>query len=251
MKALALGIVTIGLVMFLSSVGKAQDESLILYCPFEEGGGDKTEDMTGKNKPGTLNGGIKWVDGKYGGALSFNGTDAFVEIPDNDILDPENITVEMWLNPNDWASQPVLVLHSDNQSGWYVQMWTAAGNGTFCVPEPGADHCHTSPSVTFEKGKFQHLAVTYDQKEINFYLNGELRDTMPESTPITDYDGSMIFGKWSEGGYFYNGILDEVAIYSRLLTREEIKKDMSKGILMAVETSGKLATTWSSIKVKY
>ena len=248
MKVLVLGLAIVGLVMIFSSVGEALDESLILYCPFEEGEGDTTEDVTGNNEPGTLNG-VEWVDGKYGGGLYFDGEHRFVEIPNSGLFDPENITVEMWLNPSDFDyAWPTVVCHNDDVSGWYVQIDGASRGVYFCGA--GAGNWILSNPLGIETEKFQHLAITSDWEETNFFLNGELIQTISQSILMEKYEGSMILGK-ALTCCPYKGILDEVAIYSRILTQEEIKKDMTEGITMAVEPSDKLAATWGSIKVKY
>ena len=44
------------------------------------------------------------------------------------------------------------------------------------------------------------------------------------------------------------GIIDEVAIYKRALTADEVKQDMSKGIIAPVSPAGRLVATWGIIK---
>lgn len=250
MRTLFLSLVIIGFVLALSNSSEAiKEKSLVLYCPFEEGSGKETLDKTGNNKPGILQGGAKWEKGQIGNAISFNGKDAYIEMPDNDILDPQNITVEMWVKPNGFAGDPVLFSHSQNDAGWYVQA-TIAGKVWFCIPEPGGDHCHLTINLTLEIGKFQHLAITYDKKNIKYHLNGELKDTIPEATLVQNRVGPLRFGTWGQLGWWFDGILDEVAIYSRVLTEEEIKQDMKEGILADVSPLSKLTTTWGSIKTK-
>jgi len=51
---------------------------------------------------------------------------------------------------------------------------------------------------------------------------------------------------------FFEGIIDDVAIYNRALTEKEIRTDMGGGVLpLAVQSTEKLATTWGSIKADY
>ena len=50
---------------------------------------------------------------------------------------------------------------------------------------------------------------------------------------------------------FLEGIIGDVAIYNRALTKKEIRTDMEEGVLpLAVQSAGKLTTTWSRIKSK-
>ena len=53
---------------------------------FDEGNGDKAEDSSGTGNDGSIQGGAKWVNGKFGKALSLDGSDAYVEIEHDDSL---------------------------------------------------------------------------------------------------------------------------------------------------------------------
>ena len=51
---------------------------------------------------------------------------------------------------------------------------------------------------------------------------------------------------------FFEGIIDDIAIYNRALTEKEIRTDMGGGVLpLAVQSTEKLASTWGSIKADY
>lgn len=221
--------------------------SLQENLPFEEGAGDTTEDASGNNSPGKLLDGTAWTDkGKFGNAIEFDGT-GYVEFEDNDILDPKKVMFEMWLNLDSFAGSPVLLSHSQNEAGWYIQT-NEAGQVWMCLPEPGNDHCLLTQNLTLELGKFQHLAITFDREEIKYYLDGELLDTIPLDFTIINRAGTLRVGRWGNGCCFTDGIIDEVAVYSAVLTKEEIQEDMKKSVLFAVDPAGKLTTTWGFIK---
>ncbi len=59
---------------------------------FDDGGGAVAEDSSGNGKDGELAGGAEWVDGQFGGALEFNGTDAWVTVPEIDPLEKATIS---------------------------------------------------------------------------------------------------------------------------------------------------------------
>ena len=99
MKSMILALLVITIVLVSPFVGKAiqGDDSLKLYLPFEEGTGKVAKDKSGNGNDGTLEGGTKWIDGKYGQAISLNGKDSGVTVPDSDSLDtPDEVTVEAW-----------------------------------------------------------------------------------------------------------------------------------------------------------
>ena len=84
MRFLFLVLLVASFVFLISSVEQAmKDESLVLYFPFDEGTGNTTKDLNGNENHGTING-AKWLNGKVGEALSFDGSDS-VRVADFDI----------------------------------------------------------------------------------------------------------------------------------------------------------------------
>jgi len=152
----------------------------------------------------------------------------------------------MWLNMNSFVGNPVLLSHSQNEAGWYIQN-TEAGEIWMCLPEPGNDHCIKAANLKMKSGKFQHLAITFDRKKIKYYLDGELLDEIKLDFTIINRAGMLRVGRWGNGCCFTNGIIDEIAIYSAVLTKEEIQLDM-EGELLAVDPTAELAITWGFIK---
>ena len=67
---------------------------------FDEGKGDVAKDSSGNQNDGTLKNGPKWVTGKSGTALEFDGIDDYVEIPDSASLRVQSFTLSAWINLN-------------------------------------------------------------------------------------------------------------------------------------------------------
>jgi hypothetical protein len=67
-----------------------------LSAHFDEGSGTVAGDSSGYGNNGTIYG-ATWVAGEYGQALSFNGTNNYVEVPSSGILAPSSITIEFWV----------------------------------------------------------------------------------------------------------------------------------------------------------
>ena len=80
--------------------------NLISYWTFDEGVGNVAGDWAGANH-GTVHG-ATWTTGKVGGALSFDGGDDYVEVPDNANLRPEAFTIEAWVNIADYSTNPIV-----------------------------------------------------------------------------------------------------------------------------------------------
>ena len=252
MKSLILGI-TMASLLLLGSAGKAvENEGLVLFLPFDEGAGNTVKDLSGTGNDGTIQG-AEWVkDGKIGSALSFDVGD-FVEIPHSESLSiTDEITIMAWTNMNPGASGELAIV---SKGQWaandlpyeltqtpggviYWQFYNDAGRDTCSPNSPPVDEWH-------------HIAGTYDGEIFKCYIDGQLGEewayagTMPENT------ASVTIGKRSKAEEcFFNGMIDEVAIFNRALSEEEIQAAMG-GIETAVEPEGKLASSWGSVKVRY
>jgi hypothetical protein len=251
MRSLILGI-TIASLLIFGAVGKAvENEGLVLYLPFDEGSGDSVKDLSATGNDGTIQG-AKWVkDGKIGFALSFDVGD-FVEIPHSESLSiTDEITVMAWTNMDPGASGELAIV---SKGGWAandlpyeltqtpggVIYWQFYDNG-------GRDSCSPgSPPV----GEWHHIAGTYDGEVFKAYIDGEFAQEWAYAGTMPENIASVTIGKRSRGGCLFNGMIDEVAIFNRALSAEEVQKAM-EGIETAVEQEGKLATSWGSIKVPY
>jgi hypothetical protein len=99
---------------------------------------------------------------------------------------------------------------------------------------------------------WHHIAFTRDGAEVKLYVDGNLAET----GEITDEDRSapdqpITVGcrRMNDGTptHYFEGAVDELAVFTRALGEAEILQDMS-GNLSAVSSSGKLATVWGKIK---
>src|SRR3989338_4761919 len=70
---------------------------LVAGYAFDEGSGTTATDTSGNNNSGTLTNGPAWSTGQYGGALSFDGTNDYVNVPDAASLDLTSWTISAWV----------------------------------------------------------------------------------------------------------------------------------------------------------
>ena len=100
-----------------------QTSGLVAAYSFNEGNGSTVTDLSGHNLTGTIVGASWTAQGKYGNALSFNGTSSFVDLGNPAALQlTGNMTIEAWVNA---AANPSndgqIVAKSDNSSGWQLK----------------------------------------------------------------------------------------------------------------------------------
>jgi len=209
----------------LTGVTSATDLSLVLYLPFDEGAGEP-KDFSMYNHGAELVNNPKWTEGRYGKALEFDGAN-YVRIPINDTLQLREIfTVEFWVLRK--ASQPATwnymvaggnlkwaVVFNANQN---VYVWTRSG-GTW------GQRLVTTVPLTED---WTHIAMTYEVGSgVELYFNGEEKAGTGGSPPVVDeLDDSIMVGARVPGSEFFAGTIDEVALYNRILSLGEIKRDM-------------------------
>jgi len=234
--------------ILIAPLAFSQDESLVLYLPFDEGEGDIAHDMSGKGNDGTIHG-AKWVDGKKGKALEFNGRDSYVEIPHSDTLSPQKeITVMAWVFVREGASGELMIV---SKGEWapnlpyelsivpeeviFWQFYDNAGRDQCAPPAP--------PS-----GEWHHIAGTYDGERFKCYVDGELKKEFPYQGKLPQNTANVTIGRRSTADEcYFDGIIDEVAIFERALSEDEIREAM-EGIKAAVDAGGKLPIVWGKVK---
>src|SRR5439155_26115950 len=88
--------------------------SLVAAYGFNEEAGTAVLDSSGNGNAGTISGAARTTAGKYGGALSFNGTDSWVTVADADSLDlTGGMTLEAWVYPTNIDGWECVVLKED------------------------------------------------------------------------------------------------------------------------------------------
>lgn len=246
--------------VLISSVflAKAQTEGLILYLPFDEGSGDVAKDISGHGNDGEIIG-AEWVQGKDGGALGFNGADAYVEVPYDDMFNlTEAFTLAAWVKPaqapfagEQWRG--IINGQKSNHGPYLLQM--SAANGEIGAWLNGAWQWQVTSAVLDTKD-FWHLVGTYDVDEgFKNYVNGELdSEKVVGGTVNENVDEGVVIGhNYSFANRWFEGIIDEAVIFNRALTDDEVV-DLYKGTIKtqyaAVSPVGRLTTTWAHVKAR-
>lgn len=252
MRTLVCVLTMIGLICALTVIttqdcqAMDDDDTRVLYLPFD---GADPEDMSQYGHDVELVGDPEHVDGRIGKAYSVSPSN-YVKVPINDTLQlVEKFTVEFWVNreaaqPATWnymvagGSLKWAVIVNSNQN---VYVWSRSGGNW------GQRLVTTIPLPAEE---WVHIAMTYDvDSGVELYFNGEEKAGEGVEPPVVDeIDGSIMVGARHPGQEFFAGIIDEVALYNRVLSLDEIQRDMEAVGGAAVEPSSKLAVTWGDIK---
>lgn len=204
-------------------VGAVIAPQLAARWPFnEESGATTVADISGNGNTGTIYGATPGAAGKFGNALSFDGND-YVSVPDSPFLTCHNLTVEAWIKGNSFTSNPVIVSKVEgtagNQPGWkgfYLQIW----NSKVTLAIDG--NVWFSGSTSLLPNIWYQVAGTYDGTTMKVYLNGALDGTYTSSSGISDTAAAVTIGNFSLYNRFMDGSIDEVRIWSSVLTADQL-----------------------------
>jgi hypothetical protein len=211
--------------LLLTNYAKAADPDLAAYWKFDEGSGTTAYDSSGNGNDGVFNGDPQWVAGKYGGALSFNGDD-YLDCGNGDSLQiQDEITMSCWFKIdaflNTWEA-----FFAKGDDSYRASRGDGSGNAThmgISGTSTGGGNGWFNGTVIVTDGQWHHYASTYDGAEGKIYIDGVLDVTSPGTGQINISSYDFYIGENAQAtGRFYNGLLDEVRIYSRALTDSEI-----------------------------
>jgi len=215
---------------------------LVSHWGFEDGSGTTAVDSFEGN-PGSLMNEPVWTTGKVGGALSFDGVDNYVEVTGatNIPLGSSARTLEAWLKPFrtagenqgaiGWstvhATRRVFHLYHYTESKYPVSDRNKWGILTY-----GDDPHFFGDAIV--AGKWYHIVLTYEQGStiVKAYIDGQFVRDLNLNGPLDTADSYTTIGgaSWG-GGNRFNGVIDEVAIYDRALSADEIVAHYNNGLV--------------------
>jgi len=204
---------------------------LVAAYSFDEGVGNSLGDASGKGNDGSILG-ATWTPGKFGMALSFDGSSTLVNIPGSNSLDLTNgMTLEAWVYPTAPMGDFRDVIYKGQNDNYYLEgsspgFGGPAVGGTFTSPL-------ISPAGALPLNAWSHVAATYDGAFLRLFVNGVLVNSRAQTGAIQTSTGPLTLGGDPLYGQYFAGRIDEVRIFSRALSVAEIQADMQKPVTLA------------------
>ena len=221
-----------------ASAAAIDSQSVVGLWGFDEGEGDLAKDSSGRGNDGTLIGNPEWVEGKFGAALQFDGADDYVDCGNARTLQIPKGTMMAWMK-----------VHTDKDSGLSAVTLPFGDSRRWEPPfrslglgavqgEPVFWIAINAENKEFLSGRLRlhqwhHIAITYDGVMRRGYIDGEevfgyvFRGEIEYSGAPSCVIGTR--GKESPGEFF-NGVIDEVAIFNEALTNNQIRAVMKDGM---------------------
>jgi len=259
-RRLSIGVVVLFVVGLFVSSGYARidPETCIGMWLFDDGDGDVATDSSASKNDGTLMNGAEWVDGKFGDGVIFDGVDDFVElaIQPDPLMDGFTFSAWVMRNADNPSCQEVF-----NNHQFFLRTKPEGEDATnpfetFVNLDNGTVEPRASSGVASEIEEWFFVAVTWDEVTLKIYVNGEFKGQSARTGDLVDTPVTAQIGRGEQrnlNANSFNGIIDDVAIFSEVLEEEDIQTLMDQGVadalgLTAVNLSGKLTTTWASVK---
>jgi fibronectin type 3 domain-containing protein len=211
------------------NVANTGSAGLVAAYAFDADAGASVPDSSGTGNVGTISGAVWTEAGRFGGALSFGGMRDWVTVPDAPSLDlTDSMTLEAWVRPvalgGIWRTVFIKEQPGDLVYALYAGTDTSVPDGVTFTN--GAEQ-QALGSAQIPLNAWTHLATTYDGATLRLYVNGALAGSTAASGPMPDSDGPLRIGGNAVWGEYFDGLIDELRIYSRALSATEIQGDMN------------------------
>ncbi len=235
-------IILLGLFLLLLGTGTPANADWVSYWNFDEGSGTTAYDSVGTND-GTIYG-PQWVEGHEEKALDFDGSDDYVNLSNPSSLQPSGaLTISAWVYRegdgtgvfNGIVTTAKKTGTSDRgQYGYLLLYYPAENIVRFYIDEDGAgDWKYADSNGDLAPDTWHYLTAVWENPTMILYINGEAQDTTGSANKIT-YQASTesAIGQywWNGTEGFFNGIIDQVAIYDHALSASEVWEHYQSGI---------------------
>ena len=208
----ATGSVSFGLTTWIAHIDP-ENFSPAGYWKLDETSGISAADSSGHADTGTVDGTTNWTSGQIGGALSLNGTNAYVKASNLVSTQIDNITMSAWVKWNGSTSGHQVIFNNGNSGSSGYTIYLDHGNGDKLALVAGGVTVMLSQTV-LPVGQWVLITATRSSGIWNLYVNGSsVAITNSGATPRTP-SGETTIGAAQGGVYPFNGSVDDVRFYN-------------------------------------
>jgi hypothetical protein len=200
--------------------------------------------------------------GKIGNALIFDGIDDRIDVTDFSHWNT-NITIEAWIywdqsDPSQvsWYYDTIAILGDPVAwNGYVLYVYTYSdypvnsGRLAFCSGYDDLNNTYSEVLSTdpLSQGEWHHIVATADGTTMSVYIDGVPNNSIPQLYPPVLNPG-LIIGDDTWGRHF-DGTIDEMAIYNRVLTAEEIQGHYENGLIQGHYENGLIGIGYPCVEI--
>jgi hypothetical protein len=206
-------------------------------------------DSSGRNNNGAVgnaNGnGLSYQAGKVSQAMSFDGIDDYVAIPASPSLNIATynpVTIEAWIKTN--AIGGTQRIFTRGQVGNHGYGLSVAATGFLNIG--GFAGSNFNGTIPIAAGQWYHVVGVLDGANTKMYVNGVADPASGTVNAISGALGAYIGASWSGSAVstFFNGQIDELAVYNKALTQAEVTARYNSGNPAKLTTGRALTSSW-------
>ena len=206
---------------------------LVGWWPFN----GNAQDESGNGNNGTVNGATLTADrfGNAGNAYGFDGVGNYIEVPDNSTLRPDKLSISVWYKTNNPDPFKCLVSKTTFSSAINEQYFFDLNDvgvklNSSCNPNQGWSYFRPFGTAMLNLGEWTNLVFIWNGNSHQIFKNGVLIQgqnwggSAGQSGNIDNCSGGRLqFGRWWQlDPKWFDGKIDDIAIYNRALTQQEI-----------------------------
>ena len=206
------------------------------------GDGDATDIADGND--GTLLNGVTFAAGKVDQAFSFDGVDDLVVVPHASNLNfgTGDFTIEAWIDGDSLADYARIADKQVSGSFNTYRGWALYSDGSPSVRGQlsftirANSRLDLRSGVLINDGELHHVVVTRESSVIRMYVDGAFVNSATSPAGSADNTDDLGIGARSDGLLSWSGLIDELAIYHRVLSQAEIQSIYDAGSAGKVKT---------------
>ena len=251
------GLVAIFLLIALPSLAKINPDNITGMWLFNEGKGGTAADASGNGNEGEIHG-AKWVNGKFGKALEFDGVDNWVEVPHSNTVGFKagvSFTITCYFKGSKVAGALVGKNYEDTSQvvPWYL-LWNGGTDNkvTLYLRDGASTNFRANGTTEIGDDKWHFVAgrADADTGKASIWIDGKMEAEVDfnKKDGYGTSDGVFHIGRHYDR--YTEGIIDDVAIFNVALEEEDMDAIMDNGVetAAAVDPVNKLTVTWGRIK---
>jgi len=205
------------------------DPDLIAWWGFDEGEGKRVADLSGKGHHGRVVGAVEWVEGKIGGGMRFGEPGPAVQVQDaEDLRLSGDLTMAFWMKREEDTGEWTCLLGKGLKGERNYGLWLETKTRLILFQQYGPAAVNMKSLKAVPDQVWTHVAATVAGDRATLYLNGVKDADMLRGGPAMTPRFPVGIG-WANDHGTFRGILDDVRLYRRGLTADEVRALYEQG----------------------